>query len=203
MKLLKSVNYFAESYQKKLVRMNERTNLWMTEISKEKRIGLSEDNPYDNNPLGNNRLSPQKDDSIDFQPQDNIEPPTQSDAHNRRGPTVRIHLVYNPGEGKIEKVIKTPIRSRPPAEYMEATADQVRGALKHLNNINPELAQKLVRGDMSVWIPRAHASSMPSNVKHLGLSSDGNHNGSGTNKVEMSPERLANAHKAASQMSFA
>jgi hypothetical protein len=67
-----------------------------------------------------------------------------------------------------------------------------------LNTINPELAQKLVRGDMSVWIPRALSNVPPG----LPGGSTPNRGSGGMTTVNMDSDRLANARKAAGKMNL-
>lgn len=205
MKLLKEISGEMVAYSKRLEKIAEKANEWLGQISEEKRLGLStidkileaNGDPYNSADQNNwkNRQPPQQNDSIDFTPQPNVQRPVL----NKNTTPKRIHLIYDPSSGEIQKVVKTPMMSRPPAEYTEANAQQVNDALKHLERINPKLADLLVNGSMSIWIPR-NPTSQQGNVQSLKLTSAG---GGATNKVDMTPDRLANAQSAAGKMSLA
>lgn len=205
MKLLNDIVKDRADYADRLQQIAEKADAWLEAISKEKRLGLkpidqmlNEIDPY--NTWGKKSIGSDVDDSVEFTPSSApIEKPVQGPQADRA--VMRIHLIYNPASGEVQKVIKTPMRSRPPAEYMEANADQVSGALKHLEKLNPHLADLLVRGKMSVWIPRKEAAVEPSSVKHLGLQT--NAPGQDKNVRNLSPTDLAKAHHAASRMSLA
>lgn len=206
MKLLNDIVKERNEYSDRLEQIAEQVDVWLKEISKEKRLGLkpmdqliAEADPY-NNP-GKIASATGGNDTVEFTPtSEPVQKPVQSPSSGNTEP-MRVHLIYNPATGEIEKTLKTPMRSRPPAEYIEATADQVSGALKHLEKMNPHLADMLVSGRMNVWIPRAAANMGPSSVKHLGLGpieTKGN-----TNKMNLSPEQLAQARAAANKMRVA
>lgn len=205
MKLLNSIVKERNEYADHLVQIAEQVDVWLNDLSKEKRLGLkpmdqllAEVDPYN---TANNSAAPASDDTVEFTPtKEPVAKPEQVPSAGNTEP-MRIHLIYNPATGEIEKTVKTTMRSRPPAEYMEATAEQVSGALKHLEKMNPHLADLLVSGRMSVWIPRATANMGPSSVKHIGLgpvTSKGN-----SNKMTLSPDQLASARAAANKMKIA
>lgn len=207
MKLLNEIVKTENAYLDRLAQIQEQVDLWMKEISKEKRLGLkpmdqmiAEADPYNSadKPAGDPAS-----DSVEFTPTAGVAKPEQP-PHVQGQQASRIHLIYNPATGEIEGTTKTPMLSRPPAQYMEANAEQVSGALKHLEKMNPKLADLLVSGRMSVWIPRAAANAGPSSVKHLGLNTNPNIETRGnTNTMKMSPEKLAAAQAAASKMKVA
>ena len=210
MNLLNEIVTKENTYLDCLEQIAEQVDLWIKEISKEKRLGLkpidqmiAEADPY------NNQERPsgvQPDDTVEFTPTAGAKNPQAGSGQSVSGSTeaMRIHLIYNPATGQIEKTMRTPIRSRPPAEYIEANAQQVQGALKHLEKMNPKLADLLVNGRMNVWIPRAAANAGPSSVKHLGLNTNPNIESRGnSNTSTMSPQNLANAQAAANKMRVA
>lgn len=208
MKLLNDIVKDRANYADRLQQIAEQVDTWHKEISREKRLGLkpldqmiNEADPY-NNPgaAGPGRPQPASD-TVEFTPSSERSEKPEQPPHVGSAPSARIHLIYNPTSGEIERVVKTPMRSRPPAEFIEATAEQVTGALKHLEKMNPHLADLLVNGRMSVWIPRKNAEAGPSSVKHLGLQSTGT--GQEKNVRNMSPEDLAKAHYAAQNMKLA
>lgn len=207
MKLLNTIVKERNVYADRLEQIAEQVDVWLNDISKEKRLGLkpmdqliTEADPYNtadkNSPTGST-----DNDTVEFTPTNEpIEKPVQTPSAGNTEP-MRVHLIYDPATGEIVKTLKTPMRSRPPAEYMEATADQVSGALRHLEKMNPHLADLLVSGRMNVWIPRAKSNMGPSSVKHLGLApveTRGN-----SNKMTLSPEQLAAARAAAGKMKVA
>ncbi|MDE1830459.1 MAG: hypothetical protein KGI25_09070 [Thaumarchaeota archaeon] len=208
MKLLNEIVKSENTYLDRLAQIEEQVSIWMKQIATEKRLGLkpidlmiAESDPYNTADRTNTR----PDDTVEFTPtSEPIEKPTNIQASSGTFSATRIHLIYNPATGEIEKTLKTPIRSRPPADYMEANADQVAGALRHLEKMNPKLADLLVSGRMSVWIPRAAAKAGPTSVKHLGLNTNPNIESRGNSNVaKMSPEDLERAQAAASKMKIA
>lgn len=207
MKLLNTIVKKENEYLDRFAQIQEQVDIWMKEISAEKRLGLkpmdqmvAEADPY------NSAEKPQVDpanDTVEFTPTAGVAKPEQP-PHVQGQSASRIHLIYNPTTGEIEGTTKTPMLSRPPAQYIEANADQVQGALKHLEKMNPKLADMLVDGRMSVWIPRAAANAGPSSVKHLGLNTNPNIQTRGnTNVSTMSPDKLAAAQAAANNMKVA
>lgn len=210
MKLLNEIVKSENTYLDCLAQIAEQVDVWLKDLSKEKRLGLkpidqmiAETDPYN---TADTSRGVQPDDTVEFTPTPGApEPESNSEQPNsNRSEAMRIHLVYNPSTNEIEKTLKTPMRSRPPAEYMEANADQISGALKHLEKMNPKLADLLVSGRMSVWIPRAASKPGPSSVKHLGLNTNPNIEMRGqTNVAKMSPEKLATAQAAANKMKVA
>lgn len=208
MKLLNEIVKTENTYFDCIAQIAEQVNIWLKDLSKEKRLGLktmdqmiAETDPYNSVDAAKGA---QPEDTVEFTPTSNSEnSETDEPSAPSSNEAMRIHLVYNPATEEIEKTLKTPMRSRPPAEYMEANADQVNGALKHLEKMNPKLADLLVSGRMSIWIPRAAAKSGPSSVKHLGLNTNPNIEMRGqTNVVKMSPDQLTSARSAADKMKF-
>ncbi len=210
MKLLNEIVKSENVYLDQLAQIQEQVEIWLNEIAREKRLGLKPidqmvaeaGDPYNSADKTGGR---QPDDTLEFTPTEGpIAKPENIKATSGSFDASRIHLIYNPQTGEIEKTVKTPMRSRPPADYMEANADQVQGALKHLETMNPKLADLLVAGRMSVWIPRAAAKAGPSSVKHLGLNTNPNIESKGnSNKMKMSDEDLARAQTAANKMKLA
>lgn len=205
MTLLNEIVKNENVYLDQLAQITEQVDIWLKEISKEKRLGLKPmdqmlaelPDPY------NTAQGSRPEDTVEFTPTPGFEKP-KSDTSSSSSNSSRIHLIYNPSTGEIEKTLKTPILSRPPAEYMEATAEQIEGTLKHLEKMNPKLADQLVKGRMSVWIPRAAAKVEPSSVKHLGLNPKLDVESHGdTNIAKMSPEKMAKMHAAADKMELA
>lgn len=201
MTLLNEIVKSENGYLDQLAQIAEQIDIWLKDISKEKRLGLK---PMDQmlaelpDPYNNTGPDIHSDDTVEFKPTSGVGAPKPDKLNNELS---RIHLIYNPSSGEIEKTLKTPIRSRPPAEYTEANAGQIQGALKHLEKMNPKLADLLVDGRMNVWIPRTAAKSEPSSVKHLGLSTNSNIESKGnTNIAKMSPAQMAKMHAAANRM---
>lgn len=207
MKLLNEIAKERNTYADRLQQILEQSKIWLNEISGEKRLGLkpmdqmvAEADPYNSADSRTNRGTSQENDTVEFTPQPNAEKPVQPEPRPSAEPT-RVHLIYDPKSGEIIKTLKTPLRSRPPADFIEANAEQVNGALKHLEKLNPELADMLVSGRMNVWIPRAAMASNPTSVKHIGLgpvTSRGN-----SNQMHLSPDQLAAATQAAGKMKIA
>jgi hypothetical protein len=84
----------------------------------------------------------------------------------------RIHVIYDPSSGRVEKVSKTSILSRPPSEYTEANASQVSDVLRYLERISPRMADALVNGDVNIWVPRNLSSidkQRAGSIRQLGL----------------------------------
>lgn len=194
-------------YLNRLSQIQERVEIWIKQISEQKRIGLplisqliTEKDPYNTADAG---TYSEPEDTVEFKP--SSEPIAKPENHqpisggmNER---LRLHLIYNPKTGEIESSIKTPALSRPPSQYIEANADQISGAIKHLEKLNPKLADLLVAGRMSVWIPRSIGNIGPSNVKHLGLNTNPKiHSRGNSNVANMSDHDLAKARDAANQM---
>lgn len=195
MKLLKEISSTQVAYTNRLEKISEKVTQWLEKISEEKRLGLptmdviveAGGDPYNSA----NRQAPPKNNSVNFSPQPNVERPV---INQQVGAQKRIHLVYDPSSGKIEKALKTPMTSRPSSEYIEANAQQVHDALTHLERTSPKLADLLVNGSLSIWIPRS-AAQQNSSPQQSGTC--------GTNIMKMSPDRLAQAQAAAGKMSLA
>lgn len=191
MNLLKQISEDITTYRAFVHSLVEKIEEYEREISNENRLGLLEA-PYfiqDKNPnnQGNN-------DTINFQaPTEPVAAPVQHP--NASNALQRIHLIYDPAKGKVVNAIKTDPRARPPAEYIEASAQQVADAMKHIESFSPETAQKLKSGQVNIWIPRAQAQSSADRLQSTGTGPD-------KVKMQMSPDRLAAAQKAASQMSL-
>lgn len=206
MNLLNEIVKTENAYLDRLAQIQEQVEIWMKEMSKEKRLGLkpmdqmiAEADPYNSA----EKPAAEPNDTVEFTPTAGVAKPEQP-PHAQNAQPQRIHLIYNPTTGEVEGTTKTPMLSRPPAQYIEANADQVQGALKHLEKMNPKLANMLVSGRMSVWIPRAASNLGPSSVKHLGLNTNPNIESRGNaNTMKMSPEKLAAAHAAANKMKVA
>ncbi len=184
-KEIKSYNAFVQTILEKIEKFEE-------ELKLEKRLGLSEADYYQNDtPGAAGKAGPRPTDTVQFQPtKEPIAEPTQ---HPNEKPS-RIHLVYNPSTGRVEDAIKTGPWGRPPSEYMEANADQLAGALKHIERNSPDIAQKIVSGQLSVWIPR----SVPQAGKSSMLEPKSAQ--AGPNKMQLTPAGLAHARATADKM---
>ena len=163
-------------------------------ISLEKRLGLRETAYYQNHkPEG------QPQDTLNFEPQPDVAKPQQS-AGPPKGlggnkMAGRIQLMYNPATGRVVDA-KQAHGMEPPAQgYVQANAQQLDAALAHINSIDKALADKIVAGTVQVFVPQNPNAPQPSpkvTTQHGGM-----------NRLEMDPQQLAAAQKAASQMSLA
>ncbi len=194
MSLLKSICEDINSYKAFLETILEKVERFEIEISNEKRLGLTLEAPdYYHQDKANK-------DVVDFQaPTEPVAKPQQKPepqlGPQGGPPKARIHIVYDPSTGRIQDAQQTSMFQRPSTDFVEANADQLDAAIKHLNRINPQLADKIVNGTMAVWIPRV--------VKNPNAAKMATMQHGGMNKKELSPEQLANARTAASKMSLA
>ena len=197
--LLKEISGDTSAYQKRLGKIAKKINEWALEIHEEKRLGLrpmeqligeAGYDPY--NSANNQNQRGGQNDSIDFSPQPDVQRPV-IDQNTR---PKRMHIVYDPSSGEVSKAIKTGLMSRPPADYMEANAQQVQDALKHLESMNPKLADLLVSGSLSIWVPRNTKAPSGGPMGLEGGSGPGGHN-----VRNMSPDQMAHAQSAADRMS--
>ncbi len=192
MSLLKSICEDINSYKAFLETILEKVEKFEDEISNEKRLGLTLEAPdyYQQH-------KPEQD-VVDFEaPTGQVAKPQQPQQLGPQGgpKNARIHIIYDPSTGRIQDAQQTSMFQRPSTDFTEANADQLDAAIKHLNKLNPALADKIVNGTMAVWIPRVqrnpNASKM-ANMQH-----------GGATKRELSPEQLAQARAAANKMSLA
>lgn len=191
MDLLKQITEDIKSYHTFFHSILEKIEQFEQEISSEKRLGLYEA-PY----YVQDKPRSASSDTVDFKaPTEPVAAPVQHPNADRS--PQRIHLIYDPAQAKVINAIKTDTRSRPPAEYIEASAQQVEDAMKHIQSFSPETAQKLKSGQINIWIPRSQAQPGGTNA----LQSTGM-GGSNVTK-QMSPDRLASAQQAADKMTLA
>ena len=148
MKLIGEINKSTSLYERKVHRMSKQIALWIAEAKQENRLGLL---------------------PIDVIMESNDD---QSQQHNTSPLARRIHIIYDPNTGQIEKVTKTSILSRPPSEYTEANASQMQHVMGELERISPKMADALVNGDVNVWVPRNITTSHNGNTgsfRQIGL----------------------------------
>lgn len=196
MDLLKQITEDIKSYHKHVYSLIEKIEQFEEAISIEKRLGLRETAYYQNDNPG---AAGKPNDTVDFQPQGNVQkgqqptpPPKGVGTNAMQG---RIQLMYNPATGKVEDAKQAQGMHSPPAPgYVVANAQQLDAALKHIEGIDKELADKIVAGNVQVFVPQnPNAPKQNPNVQQHG----------GMNKIEMEPSRLAAAQQAASKMSLA
>jgi len=199
LKLLREVSSETSAYQKRLERIHSKILEWSTQIFEEKRLGLSAmdqivmEAGFDPYNSANPAQGPQQNDTMDFEPQQNVARP----VINKNTQPKRMHIIYDPTQGEVSKAIKTGLVSRPPPEYIEANAQQVHDALKHLEQMNPKLADLLTSGHLSVWVPRNATA-----VKRPPMGLEGGSGPGGMNTRHMSDDQLAQARSAADNLSL-
>lgn len=197
MSLMKQIAEEINAYKTFVGTIVEKIEQFEDEISKEKRLGLTlEASDYYQN--GNQ----QKNDTVDFQPQANVakpqpttEPPKGPGDEEQQKPGARIQLMYNPTTGKVENAVKAHGSNPPAPDYMQPDTEQLHAAIQKLNMIDKRLADKIVSGEVSLWIPKN-----PQAPKQSGMMKPV---GQDANKIQMDPSRLAQAQSAASKMSLA
>lgn len=195
MDLLKQISEDIKSYRNFVHTLTEKVEQLEETISLEKRLGLRETAYYQN---GNNVPGGPKD-SVDFQPQGDVAKPQQPEGPpkgmggNKMGG--RIQLMYNPATGRVEDAKQADGMNKPPAPgYVVANAQQLDAALSHINQIDKALADKIVAGQVQVFVPQnPSAPKQNTNVQQHG----------GMNRIEMDPTKLASAKAAADKMSLA
>lgn len=197
MDLLKQISEEIHAYYDSVHALVEKIEAIEVELTKEKRLGLRETAYYQND----NAHAAGKPETVDFQPQSNVAKPTQQPSggpekglggNKMQG---RIQLMYNPASGRVEDAKQAQGMNQPPAPgYVPANAQQLQDALKHIEQIDKTLADKIVAGNVQVFIPqKAEAPRQTPNVTTHG----------GMNRMEMDPSQLANAKAAADKMSLA
>jgi hypothetical protein len=194
MSLMKQVSEDIQAYKAFVQTIVEKIEKIEDELNQEKRIGIDEVFEAHDYYMQDKGPKQAADDSVDFQNPGAVEKPVQHPGEQRVR-AQRMHLIYDPKQGKVIDTVKTGIQSRPPAEYIEANADQVANAMKHIEGMSPEIADRIKKGTISIWIPRSQAQP-------ISLANQASNTG-GTNKIEMDPNRLATAQAAANKMSFA
>lgn len=201
MKLMKEIAKEIGTYKTFLESLVEKSDGFQKEINEEKRLGIQptfEADYYQRDTRSDSTIPAQVrgDDTVNFKPQGPVEKPVQHPNANRV--PQRIHLIYDPQKGKVMDAMKTDMRARPPAEYMEANAEQVQGAMRHIEGLNPKLAELLQSGKANIWIPRVAAQT----GQQEPIAAQGTGTG-GTTIMKMDPERLKKAQAAAGEMSLA
>lgn len=195
MDLLKQICEDVKSYRDFVHSLTEKVEQIEEALSLEKRLGLRETAYYQN---GNNVPGGPKD-SVDFQPQADVAKPQQAEGPPKgmggNKMAGRIQLMYNPATGRVEDAKQAEGMNKPPAPgYVVANAQQLDAALSHINQIDKALADKIVAGQVQVFVPQnPSAPKQNSNVQQHG----------GMNRIEMDPSQLANAKAAADKMSLA
>jgi len=195
MDLLKQISEDIKAYHTSVHALVEKIEEIEAVLAQEKRLGLRETAYYQNG----NQAAGKPGDTLDFQAQPDvakpqpIEGPPKGMGGNKMGG--RIQLMYNPATGRVEDA-KQAHGMAPPAEgYIQASAQQLQDALKHIEGIDKELADKIMAGQVQVFVPQN--PNAPKQTPKV-TSQPG-----GMNRMEMDPERLAAAQKAASGMSLA
>jgi hypothetical protein len=196
MDLLKQITEDIKSYHNHIHSLVEKIEQFEETISLEKRLGLRETAYYQQD-VASGKPAPG---SVEFQPQPGVAKPQQV-TPPPKGPggtnamTGRIQLMYNPATGRVEDAKQASGMHTPPAPgYVVANAQQLDAALAHINSIDKALADKIVAGQVQVFVPQnPNAPKATPNVQQHG----------GMNKIEMDPTRLAAANKAAGEMSLA
>lgn len=196
MGLLQDICAEINEYKAFVATLADKADRIQEELAGEKRLGLFEMDPY--NSTGKaaalTGAEPARD-VVDFVDPGHVERPVQHPNANKQ-PTQRLAAVYDPAKGRVIDVLKANPQGRPEGDFIEANADQFDVALKHLNKINPKLADMLMSGAISVWIPRGQ--HIPQHSSMLSQPQ-----GTGTRRVELDPKRLAAAQQAAAQMTLA
>lgn len=201
MKLLKQLSEDVNAYKSHLNSVYKALKKAINEVKEERRLGLAEARDY----FTQDRANGGNADTINFEPTQGpatatkqpIAAPQQHAAANPNA-NKRFHLIFDPSTGKISEMRATKPFEKVPAEFVQPNADQMHAVLKHLESMDPRLADKLVNGTLDIWIPRtaaapAHASTLAAHTASTG----------GMNRREMSPEQLAAARNAANNMSLA
>lgn len=196
MDLLKQITEDIKTYHSFVFSLTEKIEEFQEELVLEKRLGLYETDYYQNDNPG--ALGNKAPDSMDFKPTPDVAKPQQ--IQPPKGPVGnvgngRIQLMYNPATGKVEDAKKAEgMHTTPAPGYIAANAQQLEDALKHIESIDKSLADKIVAGQVQVFVPQnPNAPKATPKVQQQG----------GVNRMEMDPSQLAAAHAAANQMSLA
>jgi hypothetical protein len=195
MDLLKQISEDINNYQQFFTRIVKKIAVFEQEISQENRLGLMETPYYTQDKAQHIPGEVTRADTVDFKASDEpVAAPVQH-PNAARAPQ-RIHLIYDPAQGKVVNVVKTDTRSRPPADFVEASQQQIADAMKHIQNLSPETAQKIKAGLINIWIPRSQHKPVGTDR----LQSTGT--GPGMNTMNINPSQLSAARQAADKMSF-
>ncbi len=194
MTLLEQLNTKVNKYKAYLNNINEKLDRGIAKVSQERRLGIAEARDY----YVQDRQHGGASDVVEFEPTNEpIAAPVQHPREERRAEK-RFHVIYNPSTGKVSGIRQTKPFERIPPEFIQPNAQQMHDVMKHLETMDPRLADKLVSGVLDIWIPRiqtepGHASTLAAHTASTG----------GMRKHEISPDQLAAARAAANKMSFA
>jgi hypothetical protein len=191
MDLLKQITEDIKSYHNFVNSLTVKIDEFEEAISLEKRLGLRETAYYQQDKQG----APSQD-SLEFSPTPGVgkPQPIETPAKGMGGNKMqgRIQLMYNPATGRVEDA-KQAHGMEPPAQgYVQANAQQLNAALAHINSIDKALADKIVGGQVQVFVPQNPNAATPNVMQHGGM-----------NRMELDPQRLAQAQQAANKMSLA
>jgi hypothetical protein len=197
MDLLKQISEDIKSYRAFVETLVEKIESIEEDLSLEKRLGLLEAAYYQND---NPKAAGKPNDTIEFEPQQNVAKPQQIPGPPKgmggNKMTGRIQLMYNPATGKVEDAKQAQGPNTGPAPgYVAANAQQLQDALKHIEGMDKSLADKIVAGNVQVFVPQNPQSQAPKltrNVQQHG----------GMNRIEMSDQDFKNAQAAADQMTY-
>lgn len=193
MSLLQQINKDVKKYKAYLNRINERLEKGIIAVKEERRLGIAEAQDYYHQDRQHGGVS----DTVEFEPTEGpIAAPIQHPSEERA--RRRFHVIYDPSTGKISDLRQTKPFERIPSEFVQPNAQQMHDVMKHLEKMDPRLADRLVSGILDIWIPRTqaapgHASTLAAHTASTG----------GMTRREMSPDQLAAARQAASKMTLA
>lgn len=163
MSLMKQICEEVNSYKAFLGTIVDKIEQFQDEISTEKCLGLTLE-------------------ASDYYQNGNQQEPN---AQSQQGMSARIQLMYNPETGKVEQAVKAHGSNPPSPDYIQPSTQQLEEVIKRIDSMDKRLADKIVSGEVSVWVPKNSQTAPQSN----------------TQQSSMDPSHLANAQATASQMS--